>query len=414
MLQRIPEERAPVATLSNDPIVTQWKQIVFDKFQQDKTQSSFVFEWYVELLLSDMNNTLKSESYWSNPSETHIDEIFTQLIKQHSQKQKEWQKAGIYRTTIQGQKVDFLTSFEVPVSSKPPDRVAIFHTQELLPFFTQDGDPKNIESRAKELSAWMNQTHKHEIPTQELLPFFTQPGDPKNIESRAEKLSAWMNQIHKYEIPTQELLPFFTQDGDPKNIESRAEKLSAWMNQIHKYEIPVHIIGKCDYICSSYLASAAKKIHIEPFGEILFNGNIPTTYYIANSLSELIKREDELYLKDTLLNNQSVIARFMQQRFQGATWEQFIDQLNKSGLHHNAFLVKKIRSTVVKPTEEPIDIKNAAKEAISLVSSMSLRDMKTMLNFVKTQGINAIHEIETENLVALSDTNNDNEESQMR
>ena len=85
------------------------------------------------------------------------------------------------------------------------------------------------------------------------------------------------------------------------------------------------------------------------------------------------------------------------------------------------FLVKKIRSTVVKPTEKPINIKNAAKEAvnaakeaISLVSSMSLRDMKTMLNFVKTQDINPIYEIETENLVALSDTNNDDEESKMK
>ena len=322
-------QSAPQVPIVSDPVnqlTEQWKQIILNKFHQDKTPRSFVFEWYTEYLLNEMGKNLGPNSYWGNPSKTQITKIFSELVKLHSQTQKEWTEKFPegYRAKIQGEKVLFLTSFDAPVSSIPPSRVAIVHTQGLLPFFTQK------ESHQK--------------------------------------------------------------------IEAQANTLSAWVNHIHEHKLPVHIMGKCDYICSTYLAPRAKEIYIEPFGEILFNGDLPTTYYIANNLFQLIKKAEGHYRRDTF-NDQNILAQFIQQGFEWSDWESLITQLEISRSHQNAFIIRKIRKALNLVTD-PIDIKTrttnkpSIRQTENLMSSMSLRDIETITEFIRTSNNDANNDSE--------------------
>ena len=147
--------------------------------------------------------------------------VFSHLSTSHWNQIKNIEdRGGYFLQEINGEKVLFLSSFtphsliEVQKEIKNrPDRVAILHSSKLTSIVE---DIQEVES-----SLVTGALNKEEIRKQKI-----------------KALTEPMVQVIEY---------------------------------IHKKEIPIHIFGKCDAFCASYLVPHSKEVHIEPFGEVLFN-----------------------------------------------------------------------------------------------------------------------------------------------
>ena len=80
-------------------------------------------------------------------------------------------------------------------------------------------------------------------------------------------------------------------------LDEQAHRLSRLVAYVKRTRVPVHIIGMCDYFCSSYVVPHAQEVRIEPFGEVTFNGNHDT---ILGTFKTLLQEADAHYQNSIL------------------------------------------------------------------------------------------------------------------
>ena len=277
----------------------EWVELSKNAFQKSGAVSSPIFDWYLEGL-SNQAVTAAVGLYGEKDSRISSKEteeekerfVFSQLSIAHwHQISNIDEKGGYFLQEINGEKVLFLSSFtprfmiEVQEEiKKRPDRVAILRSY------------KNFTSIVEDI---------------------------QSVEPSKEALN-------KEEIRKQ-------------GIKALTDPMVQVIEYIHKNEIPVHIFGKCDALCASYLVPHSKKVHIEPFGEVLFN-----------EYSEEISHAAQLFMKQRRrfldFNNEefetlSDYAKYLQAHFNALIQEKFFKQVQDNPVG-GRILVNKIKAVI--------------------------------------------------------------------
>ena len=113
-------------------------------------------------------------------------------------------------------------------------------------------------------------------------------------------------------------------------LAAQAERLARLTSYIRKHRIPVHVMGMCDYFCSSYLIPQTKKVYIEPFGEVAFNGSFKVVSDTFENLLQLAKKSHNDTIEDEIANLDLFPLDYLQRQFhlpREGTFYQYLSNL---------------------------------------------------------------------------------------
>ena len=314
-----------------NPIANKWLNFIKSRFQEADVSSSFVFDWHLRRLIHDIQeNNFKTFLMIENPDKNQQD-IFKELSKAHFKTQKK----NFTTDIINGEKVLFLTSFDLSngfISDWQPDRIAILRSPESLP---------------------------HDIR-----------------KASYQELSV-------------------QSDIEESVIKRQANGLTELTNYIQSNKIPVHIMGKCDYLCSAHVMPSAHEIYIEPFGEILFNGNPFNTYHILNNLMSVIPEIKDPGFRDRIIDQDpTVLGKHIQKLSYIPLADSFFQFLEAIDTPSSESLMNKIEATLVNPAADFYTLWGGRSFSSSLVQG-EWNTVAAFLIDIPTQNIAGIKDAAT-------------------
>ena len=297
------------------PQEREWIAVARDEFKRTGNEGSSVFSWYVRDLTEYTLNRLDAEKSDLSQQKTPEDKarlVISSLLFSHWLKQKDLSD-GFFFQEIAGEKVLFLTDFAIPsgVFQQEPDRVAILNFPELSSVVS---DVEAINEQVKEQHLMLQQFQQQMKGNGE--------GEQEEPEEE-EKLEDYHLQAG------------VTLGGDFWSL----------IDYVHKKKSPLHVIGKCDSFCSFYLAPYSDEVYLEPFGEILFEGD---TEIIPRAYQLFLKQDWKKYadFRERIGEAPLFYAEYLNEKFdgkvQGKLYKAIEDQFGLSG----SVLIDKIRSVV--------------------------------------------------------------------
>ena len=322
----------PKALIADDPrtqAVKQWKSFVINRFHEAGDKTSPAFEWYMEFLIKGIEQGLTDNN------------------------------------------IELKNAFMNWRNPSPEDQDKIF--SEVIKVHTEE--PK--EGRRKGFPAPVtNESGKTEIVY--FLNSFEQPYDESPLsKTHFDRVAI---------LRTPDLFHLITDKRNPEEMKTQAENLSNWVNYLTDTKIPVHIMGKCDYLCSAYVAPQAEEVSIEPLGEILLNGDLLTTRNAFINILRFIEKEraDSMGTEKYNANfSQLLQERLMKPPVLG----DLFNFLEESGT--NSILPEKFKQLSIKNNS------NGGDDFYSIplptiqdfTSSLSPRSLEIILRFIKERDL---------------------------
>lgn len=158
---------------------------------------------------------------------------------------------------------------------------------------------------------------------------------------------------------------------DRNRIEEQAQRLVQLTSHVRKANIPVHIMGMCDYFCSSYLIPQAKEIYIEPFGEVTFNGSHDVIFETFRNLLSKAKESHWNAIKEEITDLDSFngyVHRHLQLE------QPFYEYLAKLG---RDVLISTLKNVTGERAFEDLSL----EEKKAILKGLSLYDRSTIRGF---------------------------------
>lgn len=300
------------------PQEREWLAVAREVFKRNGNEGSFVFSWYVRDLTEYTLNRIDGEKFNLSSQKTQEDKgqsVISALLFSNWLKQKDLTD-GFFFQEIAGEKVLFLTNFvNIPpgVFQQEPDRVAVLNFPE-LPSVISDVETLNQQMRAQYNSPIFRQFQQ----------MMKGNGEGEQEEPGEEE------KLKDYHVQAG-----FALGGNFWSL----------IDYVHKKKSPLHVIGKCDSFCSFYLAPYSNEVYLEPFGEILFEGD---TEIIPRAYRLFLKQDWKKYaaFRERISEAPLFYAEYLNEKFDGEVQNELYKAIEGQFGLSGSVLIDKIRSVV--------------------------------------------------------------------